>query len=74
VSELHPLCCDCDPCLNGSGGLRVPGAGIVVPEEVTPPQVPTVASEAGVEVRAAYNAAERAYREQARLAKRGARG
>lgn len=26
----HPLCCDCDGCLNGSGGLVLPGAGVVV--------------------------------------------
>ncbi len=23
----HPLCCDCDGCLNGAGGLVLAGAG-----------------------------------------------
>jgi hypothetical protein len=27
----HPICCDCDRCLNGSGGYVLPGAGKVVP-------------------------------------------
>lgn len=30
---LHPLCCDCDGCLNGSGGLVLPGAGVAVAEQ-----------------------------------------
>lgn len=25
----HPPFCDCDGCLNGSGGLVLPGAGVV---------------------------------------------
>lgn len=28
-ADLHPLCCDCDACLNGSGGLVLPGCGVV---------------------------------------------
>lgn len=27
----HPLCCDCDRCLNGSGGYTLPGQGATVP-------------------------------------------
>jgi hypothetical protein len=27
----HPLCCDCDECLNGAGGYTLPGAGAVTP-------------------------------------------
>lgn len=23
----HPLCCDCDECLNGAGGYTLPGVG-----------------------------------------------
>lgn len=33
----HILCCDCDRCLNGSGGYTLPGAGRLVGPHVTPP-------------------------------------
>ncbi len=29
MAEVHPTCCDCDACLNGLAGLRIPGAGAV---------------------------------------------
>lgn len=27
----HPLCCECEACLNGAGGYTLPGAGRTVP-------------------------------------------
>ena len=32
MTEVHPLCCDCCSCLNGSGGLVLPDAGVTVEE------------------------------------------
>lgn len=31
MTEVHPLCCDCCACLNGSGGFALPSAGITKP-------------------------------------------
>lgn len=31
MAEVHPLCCHCDECLNGSGGLVPPNAGGTTP-------------------------------------------
>ncbi len=31
MTEFHPLCCDCDSCINGSGGYVLPSAGATVP-------------------------------------------
>lgn len=28
----HPLCCDCEDCLNGAGGYVLPGAGVTRPD------------------------------------------
>lgn len=33
MADVHVLCCDCDTCLNGSGGLVLPGAGVVLVDE-----------------------------------------
>jgi hypothetical protein len=34
----HPLCCDCESCLNGAGGYTVPGAGVTKPDPSGVPQ------------------------------------
>jgi hypothetical protein len=58
----HPLCCDCDTCLNGSGGLVLPGAGVVVATGV--PAVP--GAEKVARERAYESAAKRRYRAKKR--------
>jgi hypothetical protein len=30
----HPLCCECDACLNGTSGLVLEGAGKTKPDEL----------------------------------------
>lgn len=50
MPETHVLCCDCDGCLNGSGGLVLPGGGRL--QSATPPQEGQVSAEASARVRA----------------------
>lgn len=50
MAEVHPLCCDCCACLNGSGGLVLPSGGRL--QSATPPQEGQVSAEASARVRA----------------------
>lgn len=65
MADVHPTCCDCDPCLNGSGGLRLRRAGRL---QATPPQEGSVHPDASALVREETNRQVRANRRARRLA------
>lgn len=54
-AELHPLCCDCDSCLNGVGGYTLPGAGRLASPQVTlAAPAPSIAGVSRFELRRFY--------------------
>lgn len=69
MAEPHPLCCDCDVCINGAGGLVLAGVGRVTrkPRRTRPDYV---AAGATTPLGAAEAAREAARQERRRLTER----